>query len=218
MNNNSKKLSKKCSKGQILREGYTTKTNKKVPSSCITAQSATGKKTSLEVKKYLKKKEKIHKAAMKRFSKEVPKKCPPGHILREGYKKKSYKSHSKKGKEINVAGSWTKPECIPSVTGKSKKGSKLITIIDKDVLSKFGYFNIKTLSKGERHAALRKALKEIKPLSVYRRLVALSTLNKNRDIELYEILRSDADWIKTQDAYIKGKSTSKKDSKKSSKK
>jgi len=218
MTSNSKKSSKKCSKGQILREGYTTKTNKKVSPSCITAQSATGKKTSLEVKKYLKKKEKIHKAAMKRFSKEVPKKCPPGHILREGYKKESYKSHSKKGKEINVAGSWTKPECILSITGKSKKGSKLITIIDKDVLGKYGYLNIKTISKGERYAALRKALKEIKALSVYRRLVALSTLNKNRDVELYEILKSDADWIKTQDVYIKAKSTTKKDSKKSSKK
>ena len=55
MAGNLKKNSKKCSKGQILREGYTTKTNKKVPSSCITAQSATGKKTSLEVKKYLEK-------------------------------------------------------------------------------------------------------------------------------------------------------------------
>ena len=124
-----KNLYKKCSKGQILREGYTTKTNKKVPSSCITAQSATGKKSSLEVKKYLEKKEKMHKAAMKKFSKEVPKKCSPGKILREGFKKESYKSHSKKGKEINVTGSWTKPECIPSVTGKSTKGPKLITII-----------------------------------------------------------------------------------------
>ena len=95
---------------------------------------------------------------------------------------------------------------------------RLITIIDKDVLGKFGYLNIKTISKGERYTALRKALKEIKPLSVYRRLVALSTLNKNRDVELYEILRSDADWIKTQDVYKKAKSTSKKDSKKSSKK
>ena len=211
---NSKNLSKKCSKGQILREGYTTKTNKKVPSSCITAQSATGKKTSIEVKKYLKKKEKMHKTVMKRFSKEVPKKCPPGQILREGFKKESYKSHSKKGKEIKVSGSWTKPECILSVTGKSIKGPKLITIMEKDVLGKYGYSNVKTLSKGERHSALRNALKVIKPLSVYRRIVALSTLNKNKDQELYDILKGDSDWIKTQDVYIKAKSPSKKNSKK----
>jgi len=207
---NSKKIFKKCSKGQILREGYTTKTNKKVPSSCITAQSATGKKTSIEVKKYLKDKEKMHKTAMKKFSNEVPKKCPPGQILREGFKKGSYKSHSKKGKEINISGSWTKPECIPSVTGKSTKGPKLITIIEKDVLGKYGYLNVKTLSKGKRYSALRNAIKSIKPLSVYRRIVALSTLNKNKDQELYDILKNDADWIKTQDVYIKAKSPSKK--------
>jgi hypothetical protein len=211
---NSKNSSKKCSKGQILREGYTTKTKKKVPPSCITAQSATGKKSSLEVKKYLEKKEKMHKAAMKRFSKEVPQKCPPGQILREGFKKESYKSHSKKGKVINVTGSWTKPECIPSVTGKSSKGPKLITIIEKDVLGKYGYSNVKTLSKGERYTALRNALKVIKPLSVYRRIIALSTLNKNKDSELYEILKSDANWIKTQDIYIKDRSSSKNLSKK----
>jgi len=152
----------------------------------------------------------MHKTAMKKFSNEVPKKCPPGQILREGFKKGSYKSHSKKGKEINISGSWTKPECIPSVTGKSTKGPKLITIIEKDVLGKYGYLNVKTLSKGKRYSALRNAIKSIKPLSVYRRIVALSTLNKNKDQELYDILKNDADWIKTQDVYIKAKSPSKK--------
>ena len=213
--------SKKCSKDQILRNSYKTKTGKKVKAACITAQSDTGKKTSLDVKKYLKKKEKIHKEAMKKFSRQVPKKCSKGEILKEGYKKKSYISHSKTGKNIKVSGSWTKPSCIKSVTGKSKKGSKLITIIDKDVLGKFGYSNVKSLSKTERHSAIRKALQKIKPLSVYRRLVALSTLNK--DEELFIILRSDANWIKTQDIYIKSKNTKavskKRDSKiKSSKK
>ncbi len=225
--NSNKKNSKKCSKGMILREGYTTKKGSKVPSSCITAQSDSGKKTSIKLKKYLQKKAKMHREAMKRFSKEVPKKCSKGEILREGYKKNSYKSHSKTGRNISVSGSWTKPACIKSVTGKSKKGSKLITIMDKDVLGKYGYSNIKSLSKTERHSALRDALKKIKPLSVYRRLVALATLNKNKDEELFITLRKDADWIKTQDIYIKSKNIKKvskkrdskiKSSKKSSKK
>ena len=174
--NSSKKISKKCSKGKILRNGYTTKKGSKVPSSCITAQSDSGKKTSLILKKYLQKKAKMHREARKRFSKEVPKKCSKGEILKEGYKKNSYKSHSKTGKNIKVSGSWTKPACIKSVTGKSKKGSKLITIMDKDVLGKYGYSNVKSLSKTERHSVLRDALKKIKPLSVYRRLIALATL------------------------------------------
>ena len=160
---------------------------------------------------------------MKRFSKEVPKRCSKGEILREGFKKNSYKSHSKTGKthkidrNIKVSGSWTKPACIKSVTGKSKKGSKLITIMDKDVLGKYGYSNIKSLSKTERHSAIRNALKKIKPLSVYRRLIALATLNKNKDEELFIILRSDADWIKTQDVYIKSKNIKKISKKRDSK-
>jgi len=214
---NSKKNSKKCSKGKILRDGYTTKKGSKVPSSCITAQSDSGKKTSIKLKKYLQKKAKMHREAMKRFSKEVPKKCSKGEILREGYKKNSYKSHSKTGRNIKVSGSWTKPACIKSVTGKSKKGSKLITIMDKDVLGKYGYSNVKSLSKTERHSVLRDALKKIKPLSVYRRLVALATLNKNKDEELFIILRKDADWIKTQDVYIKSKNIKKISKKRDSK-
>ena len=227
MSDSKKNSSKKCSKNMILRDGYTTKKGSKVPASCITAQSDSGKKTSIILKKYLQKKAKMHREAMKRFSKQVPKKCSNTEILREGYKKNSFKSHSKTGKNINVSGSWTKPACIKSVTGKSKKGSKLITIMNKDVLGKYGYSNVKFLSKTERHSALRDAIKNIKPLSVYRRLIALATLNKNKDEELFIILRSDAEWIKTQDVYIKSKNIKKiskkrdskiKSSKKSSKK
>ena len=215
--NSSKKNSKKCLKGMILRDAYTTKKGSKVPASCITAQSDSGKKTSLKLKKYLQKKAKMHREAMKRFSKEIPKKCSKGEILREGFKKNSYKSHSKTGRNIKVSGSWTKPACIKSVTGKSKKGSKLITIMDKDVLGKYGYSNIKSLSKTERHSALRDALKKIKPLSIYRRLIALATLNKNKDEELFITLRKDADWIKTQDVYIKSKNIKKVSKKRDSK-
>jgi hypothetical protein len=116
-----------------------------------------------------------------------------------------------------VSGSWTKPACIKSITGKSKKGSKLITIMNKDVLGKYGYSNIKSLSKTERHSFLREALKKIKPLSVYRRLIALATLNKNKNEELFIILRNDADWIKTQDVYIKSKNIKKVSKKRDSK-
>jgi hypothetical protein len=79
----------------------------------------------------------------------------------------------------------------------SKKGSKkAIIIVDKDVLGKYGYDNIKNISANKRHIALKKALKELKPLSVYRRLIAIATLNKNKDVKLHDILRDDAEWIK----------------------
>ena len=82
----------------------------------------------------------------------------------------------------------------------NKKGStkKVIIIIEKDVLGKYGYDNIKNISATKRHTALKKALKELKPLSVYRRLIAIATLNKNKDNELFDILRNDADWVKKQ--------------------
>lgn len=214
-----------CPKGQIMRQGYITKTGKRVSKGCITAQSSTGRKSSDELKKYIMSREKLQKEARRRFSKEASKKCPKGYIMREGYKKESYKSHSKKGDSIKVKSSWTKPKCIKSQTGKSEKGKKLIVIMAKDVLGKYGYDSVKSLSSSERRNALRKALKEIKPLSVYRRLVALSTLNKGKDSVLAKILKEDSEWIKTQSLYIAdrmGSKTSKvsknsKSSKKSSK-
>jgi hypothetical protein len=85
-------------------------------------------------------------------------------------------------------------------------------------LSKYGYENIKSLSAKERKTALKNAIRDIKPLSVYRRLVALSTLNKNKDTDLYKILKEDSEWIKSQVEYIIQQATnSKKSSKKSSK-
>lgn len=158
--------------------------------------SKKGSKSQLRVSKYLEEKDKVHKEMRKKYSKEMPKKCPKGYILREGYKKTSYKSHSKKGSIINVKGYDVKPNCIKSQTGKSEKGEQLIVIIEKDVLGKYGYDNIKNISTTKRHSALKKALKELKPLSVYRRLIAIATLNKNKDNELFDILRNDAEWVK----------------------
>ncbi len=217
----SKGGSKTCPKGQIVREGYTTKTGKRVPSGCIIAQSNSGEKTSSKIKAYLKRQSKIHELARQKFPKEASKKCPKGYIMREGYKKASYKSHSKSGKKTSVKGSWTAPSCIKSVVGKSEKGAKLITIIDKDVLGKYGYNNVTVMKQTDRHKALRKAIKANKPLSIYRRLIAIATLNKNKDKKLYKVLREDAAWIKTQTEYIvnlSSKKSSKTSSKKSSKK
>lgn len=148
--------------------------------------------------KYIKAKEKMHEEIRKKFSKETPKECPKGYILREGYKKKSFKSHSKTGKEITVKGYDVKPDCIKSQTGKSEKGEQVIVIMEKDVLGKYGYEDIKNSGSTKRHNALKKALKELKPLSVYRRLIAIATLNKNKNIAVHDILREDAEWVKKQ--------------------
>ena len=205
-------MSVSCVRGEILRSGYITKNGIKVPSKCITAQSNSGEKTKDKISKYLKEKEQIYEQARKKFSKESSKKCSKGYIKREGYKvtshkRKSNSKNSKNSKNMTVKGHWVKPECIKSQTGKSEKGKKLIIIIEKDILGKYGYKDIKSLSKSDRHKSLSKAIKDNKPLSIYRRIKALSTLNKNKDHELYKILEDDALWIKTQQEYISKKSS-----------
>jgi hypothetical protein len=92
--------------------------------------------------------------------------------------------HSKKGSRSS------------SKKASKKASKKVIIIVDKDVLGKYGYDNIKNISANKRHNALKKALKELKPLSVYRRLIAIATLNKNKDSEVHDILRADAEWVK----------------------
>ena len=213
----SKKTSKKCSKGQIMRDGYTKKSGIKVKKSCIKALSASGKKTSIELKKYIEKKESKQKLARQKFPEEASKTCKSGQIKREGYYTKSHSSHTKTGKKINVKGYWVAPGCIESQLKRSSKGKKLITIMEKDVLKPFGYTKIESLSVLERKKALKKAIQKIKPLSIYRRIIAIATLNENKNKKLFDILRADAEWIKTQPEYISNK-VSKKSSKKSSKK
>jgi len=198
--------SKKCSKGEIMRSGYVTKTGKTIKSKCITAQSNSGEKTSDIINDYVKAKEKMHELARKKFSKESSKKCSKGYIMREGYKVKSHKSHSKDGKEVIIKEHWVKPECVKSELNRSTKGEKLIVIIEKDVLGKYGYKNIKELPEQKRHTYLHRAIIDNKPLSIYRRIIALSTLNRNKDRKLYKILKDDAKWIKTQKEYKQSRS------------
>jgi hypothetical protein len=65
--------------------------------------------------------------------------------------------------------------------GRSTKGPKLITLMEKDVLKPFGYENVLSMDKLSRQKALKKAIQTIKPLSIYRRIIAITTLNKNKD-------------------------------------
>ena len=192
-----------CSKGKILRKSYTrnstktnstktnsTKTNKiiKVKSGCIKAQSNSGLKTTDINKKILSKKNAIHKLARKKYG--TPK-CSKGQIIREGYKRTS-----KSNNTIFIP-----PVCIKSKTGKSTK-SKPLFIIEKGLLDKYGYYNVMTMTEKERHKSLIMALKDIKPLSLSRRLNALATLNKNVNIILSKIFKQDSEWIKTRPEYI----------------
>ena len=66
--------------------------------------------------------------------------------------------------------------------------------LEKGTLSKFGYSMKK--SKVSRHKSLKKAIKIVKPLSIYRKLNALYVLNKNKHPENAKIFKDDAEWVK----------------------
>lgn len=198
-----------CNKGETIRTGYTTKISKNVKSNNVTTQSSTGKKTSEDIKKYIQSREKTQINTKKKLSKDTSTKCPKGYIMRESHKKDSYKPHSKKNNIINIDEKSIVAQCVKKQTTKSEKKENIIVIMEKDLLANYGYTHVKSLSLRERKTALKKAIKDIKPLSVYRRLLAISTLNKNRDRDLAIILKEDSEWIKTQHEYIVGKNTSK---------
>jgi hypothetical protein len=73
--------------------------------------------------------------------------------------------------------------------------SNIILVLFEE-FKQFGYDDIKNLSLSSRKKALKNIIQSIKPKSVYRRLIALKILVKNKDIELYNILREDAKWVK----------------------
>lgn len=98
---------------------------------------------------------------------------------------------------------------MPNKKSKSKSKSKYdknkqLFHLDKGVLHKYGYENVKDKTTRERRIALNKALANgIKPLSLFRRINALYVLNKNQDPKLAMIFKKDRDFIKTTSAYKK---------------
>lgn len=124
--------------------------------------------------------------ALKRVSKKASKKAS---------KKVSRKTSKKVSKKVSKKKTSKKKS--------SKKKSKTIIVLEKDILGKYGYHNVHELTKKQRELALTKALKnkDNKPLSIYRRLIALATLNKNKDIKLHDIFRTDAEWLKNHKLY-----------------
>ena len=86
----------------------------------------------------------------------------------------------------------------PKKTGS--KGKKLFRL-ESGTLGRFGYENVKSMSMSERRIALKRALTNMKPLSVYRKINALAILNRNTDPLMEKILLSDKKWIEKTSEY-----------------
>jgi hypothetical protein len=191
-------MNKTCRKGSILRKGYTRHLKNKtvrVRSGCIKAQSQSGLKRSSVDKAIMTKKRRIERLIRKRFG--TPK-CKSGEVIREGYTRKSYVR--KNG--VHVSSSKVGPGCIKAVGLSKKRGMKgrQLFVLEKGTLTKFGYHTHN--SEKERHEALKKAVKKVRPLSVYRKLNALYVLNKNKNPTIAKMYRKDADWVKTTNEYM----------------
>lgn len=182
-----------CKKGEIWRVGHTrknTKNKKKkvfVPGKCIKATSQTGTKMSNISREKLEEKKIEHKIAREKYG--IPK-CKKGEIVKEGFKRKS-----KNGKET-----WVAPICVKDEGNKGK--IKRLFLVEPGRLSKYGYNLVEDLSDLARHKALKMAFASgEKPLSVRRRLNALSVLTKNTQPMRSKIFKEDSEWIKYTNEY-----------------
>jgi len=164
-----------CPKGKIYRKSYKKSNKVSVKGNCINATSWSGAKTSLTNKRLIKKKDKIHQKARQIFG--TPK-CSSKQIVREGYERN---------------GKFVKPICVASRTGKK---SKQLFVLQSNDLKPYGYQKVQTKSKKQRHTSLKKAVEQSNPLSISRKLNALSILNKNSNPKLSGIFKSDSEWIK----------------------
>lgn len=190
-----------CPAGTIERRGYTAHRYGKtiqVKPTCIRATSISGKKRSVIDREKLAAREKIHEEMAKKYGTT---RCPPGEIERAGYTRHGYKRRAytrRSGSHVHgteVGPTEVAPVCIRDI-GTKGHGYKIPTVLTKGVLKKYGYEDVRNLPVNKRHAILKKVVKDTKnPLSLFRKINILATMNKNRDPELSKIFKNDAYWV-----------------------
>jgi len=118
------------------------------------------------------------------------KKCGKGYILQKGYTRKS-----RSGKRVRVTARCVKDRGLP---GKGFKGEGPgIGKLREGELSQFGYSGVSKLSEGQRHAALKKAIAQYGPLSVFRKLNAVAVYTKYTSPMVSRVFKSDMAWIRS---------------------
>ena len=126
-------------------------------------------------------------------------KCPSGMILRKGYTKNiKVKSRCfRSSRSMNAPIRKMKSRCKRNnKKNKTHHKCNVLFHLEKGTLTKFGYSMKK--SQQSRHKSLKKAIKSVKPLSIYRKLNALYVLNKNKHPENAKVFKDDAEWLKTK--------------------
>ncbi len=202
---------KGCPKGYHKRSGYTTRKGKYVPTRCVKATTPYAE-SSKEFKQGATRK---MKARLERSTTRKETKCPAGYIARAPYVRRYSTSVRQKGYTVKKASGTTytvKPKAasfyVPAACikdrgeeGKGAPGGKGIGPLRKGELTKHGY-SVKG-STEERRAALKKAVKELGDLNVYRKLDAVAKLSVKLAPQSSKIFEADREWVKKTYAPLK---------------
>ena len=176
-------MTSRCSGNRVLRKAYTRK-GKRVHEACIRRVSPYNERYSDFQKRVLRRMTRRLRGLSKEFRGNT-KKCSSGEVLR-----KAYVRFSKSGKRALVKGA-----CI-SKKGLSVVGSPKIGPIRKGELSRFGYFNVASLTRDERRQALAKAVAVFGSLSIWKKINVLYVYNKYTNPGLSAKFNEDKNWIK----------------------
>ena len=170
-------INNKCPDGYIIRKGFKTKVKEYEPR-CIRSRKKIKRSV---IQKQIDDRIKKERKSIRKLGIKNPK-CKEGYTLRHGY----YRNNKV-----------VKPTCIKS-RGKYKgkyKGPK-IGYLNKGGLSKYGYSNVKNLTIKQRQKALKKAIKDLDALSIWRRINAISIYNRYTNPNISKIFDEDKNWIK----------------------
>lgn len=117
--------------------------------------------------------------------------CKRRTIRRAGYTRRVARS----SRRIYVPAS-----CIPDVgaPGKGLASGSLPGIgpLREGDLSRFGYDKVTTLSVGQRHLALARAVREYGALSLFRKLNAVYVYTRRSSPASSRIFKADRDWVR----------------------
>ena len=164
----------KCPPGYVKRKGFTRKnTGKYVKAICIRSTSpypVSSKKATR--------------------SKKAKARCPPGKIPRRSFTRRIG------SKVVHVSSSCVSPTKEQKVAKTLYTGRPAQTIgpLRKGELGRFGYGY--KLPESVRHSSLRKAIKEMGALNLYRKLDAVAKLTVTTSPKASATFAADRDWIR----------------------
>ena len=198
---------KGCPPGFHKRASYTSKKGHHVSPRCVKSTSPYSESSKNFTRRMLARRESRLKAVGKPATSR--KGCPPGQVERQGYVRrfapniiqKGYTVKKSSGKAYRIhpvkSSVYVRPGCIKDrgLAGKLAPGEGF-GFLHKGELKKHGYGYEQT--KEERHSALRRAVKEFGPISVFRKVDVVAKLSKRTVPEASKVFKADREWIRRE--------------------